>query len=240
MINVESNALPVADTIGLLLSGGLDSAILLRYLLQRRLQVQPFYVDCGLIWQPAELSALRRYVSAVAEPHLSRLVVLRFPLHDVYGNHWSITGRGVPMASTPGQAVFLPGRNALLVIKAALWCQSHGIKELALATLNSNAFPDASPRFFQQYESALQIALSQEFRIVRPFAQYNKRQVMELGRDLPLELTFSCISPVDGQHCGLCNKCEERQAAFRRSDIRDATVYGHHATVTLSGSHRTT
>ena len=35
----------------------------------------------------------------------------------------------------PDEAVFLPGRNALLTIKAALWCQMHGINELAVATL---------------------------------------------------------------------------------------------------------
>ena len=38
---------------------------------------------------------------------------------------------------------------------------------------------------------------------------------MALGRGLPLELTFSCISPLRGLHCGHCNKCAERQAAFR-------------------------
>ena len=34
---------------------------------------------------------------------------------------------------------------------------------------------------------------------------------MALGRGLPLELTFSCIAPVAGQHCGRCNKCAERR-----------------------------
>jgi 7-cyano-7-deazaguanine synthase len=52
-----------------------------------------------------------------------------------------------------------------------------------------------------------------------------KRQVMELGRDLPLELTFSCISPVDSLHCGRCNKCAERQAAFRDAGLPDGTRY---------------
>ena len=36
----------------------------------------------------------------------------------------------------------------------------------------------------------------------------------ELGRRYPLDLTFSCIAPRDGVHCGQCNKCAERQAAF--------------------------
>jgi 7-cyano-7-deazaguanine synthase len=49
---------------------------------------------------------------------------------------------------------------------------------------------------------------------------------MQLGRDMPLELTFSCIDPVDGLHCGRCNKCAERQKAFRSIDLEDPTRYG--------------
>jgi 7-cyano-7-deazaguanine synthase len=48
---------------------------------------------------------------------------------------------------------------------------------------------------------------------------------MALGRDMPLELTFSCLAPVAGLHCGRCNKCAERQAAFRDAGIDDRTEY---------------
>ncbi len=233
MLETKSTA-----TVGLLLSGGLDSAILLHFLLQQGRPVQTFYIDCGLVWQPAELRALRRYLSEMAGSHLPPLVVLSFPLDDVYGSHWSITGRTTPTASTSDHAVFLPYRNVFLVIKAALWCQLHGIHELALATLSTNPFPDASDRFFQQYQAALQIALSEDFRIVRPFAHSRKQQVMEIGRDLPLERTFSCISPVAGQHCGTCNKCAERQASFRLAGINDRTVYAHRVTSTAHSNVR--
>jgi 7-cyano-7-deazaguanine synthase len=142
------------------------------------------------------------------------------PLADVYGDHWSITGRNIPEAGTPDEAVFLPGRNALLVIKAALWCQMHGIRELAIATLASNPFEDASDSFFAQMEQVF-TATGPPIRLVRPFAELSKQQVMELGRAFPLEFTFSCIAPQDGVHCGQCNKCDERQAAFRSIDRQD-------------------
>jgi len=38
-------------------------------------------------------------------------------------------------------------------------------------------------------------------------------------------LTFSCIAPVDGLHCGRCNKCAERAAAFRLTGTDDPTPY---------------
>jgi len=50
---------------------------------------------------------------------------------------------------------------------------------------------------------------------------------MQLGRNYPLGLTFSCIAPVKGLHCGHCNKCAERQAAFRMIELADPTVYAN-------------
>jgi 7-cyano-7-deazaguanine synthase len=213
------------NPIGLLLSGGLDSAVLLGHLLYQGRVVQPFYIRSHLLWEAAELAAARRFLAAAAAPNLAELVVLEMPLNDVYGDHWSLTGRAVPDAASPDTAVYLPGRNALLAIKAVLWCRLHGIEELALAVLRSNPFDDATEEFFCEFEAALARAAGGRVRLVRPMAGLDKWQVMELGRRLPLELTFSCIAPVDGEHCGRCNKCAERMAAFRAIGLLDPTAY---------------
>jgi 7-cyano-7-deazaguanine synthase len=217
--------------IGLLLSGGLDSGILLGHLLAAGRAVQPFYVRGGLRWEAEELTAVRRLLSALAGPQLSELVVLEMPVADLYRDHWSVTGRDVPDSNTPDEAVFLPGRNALVILKPALWCQMHGIEELALAPLVTNPFPDATATFFHLFERTLSQAVEKPLRIVRPFGQMRKREVMQLGSELPLELTFSCIDPVraapdePGLHCGHCNKCAERKAAFKDAEMEDRTRY---------------
>ncbi|HUT93771.1 MAG TPA: 7-cyano-7-deazaguanine synthase [Thermoguttaceae bacterium] len=215
----------VASTTGLLLSGGLDSSILLGTLLNEGCRVRPFYVRTQLAWEPAELRAVRRWLEALSSPRLDPLVLLDLPLADLYQDHWSVTGRNTPDGASPDDAVYLPGRNSLLLIKAALWCQLHGIEQLALGVLESNPFADATAAFFDHFESALNCGSVRRLRIVRPFARLGKRQVMERGRDLPLGLTFSCIAPVGGLHCGQCNKCAERNAAFRLIDAEDPTEY---------------
>jgi len=216
---------PPSDTIGLLLSGGLDSGILLGHLLRQGRRVRPFYVRSGLCWEAAELDAVSRYLRAIECERLDKLVVLEMPLGDLYTGHWSLTGEGVPAAETPDEAVYLPGRNALLVIKALLWCHLRGISQLALAPLQSNPFPDATDGFFQSFSQAMNMAANGQVEMVRPFAHLDKRAVMMLGRELPLELTFSCIAPCKRLHCGNCNKCGERQAAFREAGIDDPTRY---------------
>lgn len=215
--------------VGLLVSGGLDSSILLGQLLDGGRSVQPFYIDSGLLWQPAELKSLGRYLAAMARPQLRPLVVLDLPLADVYESHWSVTGVGVPDADTSDEAVYLPGRNPLLVIKAALWCRLNGIAELALAPLSSNPFADATPEFFAEFQSALNRATLGDVRLVRPFEGLTKRDVMLLGRRYPLERTFSCIHPCGTLHCGACNKCHERREAFRLLGADDPTVYRENA-----------
>ena len=228
--NVSKHELNV---IGLLASGGLDSSILLSHLLDLGWRVKPFYIRSGLCWQAAEKIALERYLVAVAGPRLEPLTVLDLPLADLYGNHWSITGRNIPEAGTPDEAVFLPGRNALLTIKAALWCQMHGIDELAVATLRSNPFEDASRTFFPQLGDVLSGTRARPFRLVRPFGELDKQEVMELGRTYPLYFTFSCIAPCDGGHCGRCNKCAERQVAFSLIGGNDPTKYSCSALAVL-------
>jgi 7-cyano-7-deazaguanine synthase len=164
-------------------------------------------------------------MSALQNDALSDLVVLEVSLADLYGDHWSMSGIDVPGDHTPDEAVYMPGRNPLLLIKPALWCQMRGIGKLALATLANNPFDDATPQFFAAFEQMICEATQDRVEIVRPFERLQKRQVMELGRRLPLELTFSCLSAVDGLHCGRCNKCAERQLAFRQINLVDRTRY---------------
>lgn len=219
-------------SIGLLASGGLDSSILLGQLLERGRLIQPFYIRSGLIWQEAELRWLCSFLSAIAQPRLYSLIVLDLPLMDLYANHWSVTGADVPAADSPDEAVYLPGRNPLLIIKAALWCRLHGIPELALAPLASNPFADAGPEFFADFQAALNCATRGSVQLLRPFERLSKREVMWLGQIYPLARTFSCIHPYGTLHCGRCNKCQERREAFRLIGLDDPTEYA----VTYCGS----
>jgi 7-cyano-7-deazaguanine synthase len=213
------------STIGVLASGGLDSCILLSYLLRQDRAVRPFYVRCGLHWESRELSALRQFLQALNSSNLEELVVFHLPLDDLYGSHWSLDGRGTPDAQSPDEAVYLPGRNALLVLKPALWCGMHGVESMALATLAGNPFADATDDFFQDFEKALDRATGNRVSILRPFARLEKKDILKWGQGLPLELSFSCLDPIDGIHCGRCNKCAERRHAFRSAGYEDPTVY---------------
>ncbi len=213
------------STTALLLSGGLDSAVLLVHLLHQGQQVQPLFIRCGLVWEKAELAAIGRLLETLECSNILPMVELRQPVEDLYGPHWSLTGQGVPDAATPDEAMYLPGRNLLLVTKAALWCQLHGISRLALGVLGPNPFADASDAFFQALQRAVELVGGRTVELLRPFGSLTKDQVLQMADGVPLELTFSCAAPRGELHCGRCNKCHERREVFRRLGRADPTVY---------------
>lgn len=213
------------SNLAVLISSGLDSAILLGDALRRGVRVHPLYVQCGLAWEHVELIHLERYLAALAQPNLRPLTLLQQPVNDIYGRHWSVTGTGVPGANDPDEMVFLPGRNVWLLAKAMLWCHWNQVPAVALGSLQTNPFPDATPEFFRSMQAVVNQAVGGTVEISLPFAGLKKSAVMERGRGLPLEHSFSCIHPVGEEHCGRCNKCAERREAFRAAEMPDPTHY---------------
>jgi len=211
--------------LAVLVSGGLDSAILTAEAVRYYPAVYPLYIRTGLLWEPAEQAHLNQFLTAICAPTLRPLQVLDQPVADLYGNHWSMTGENVPAAGTPDEDVFLPGRNVLLLAKTLLWCHLNGVAELAMAPLAMNPFPDATPEFFAAYTAAVNRSVGGRVRVIRPYAHLHKTEVLHRGKHLPLQFTFSCIRPVGTQHCGRCSKCHERQQGFREAALVDPTSY---------------
>jgi 7-cyano-7-deazaguanine synthase len=213
------------DRICVLSSGGVDSAVLLWMMSLEYPQVVPVYLRCGLVWEEIELEGLRRFTAALAEPRVREPVSLDLPMADVYADHWSITGRDVPDRDTPDEAVYLPGRNLMLLSKAAVFCATHGIGAIACGQLRGNPFPDATPEFFAGMAATAGRALGTPIRILTPLLALKKHEVIAQGWKLPLHHTFSCMSPAGRRHCGLCNKCFERRTAFAAAGVPDRTDY---------------
>ncbi len=225
--------MPTTKKIAVLASGGLDSSILIHYLLKKYKFVQPIYIQNGHVWEKAELAWLKKFLKAIRSPRLKPLALLSLPTQDLYQTHWSLTGKKTPGAKSHDKEVYLPGKNIFLIAKASVFCALKKIPLLALGPLKTNPFPDASPSFFKNIGQACSQGLNYQLRILTPFLKLSKKEVMTLGRFLPLQLTFSCLAPVRAGlphphlHCGRCNKCMERKCAFRNSRLIDKTRYAH-------------
>jgi 7-cyano-7-deazaguanine synthase len=120
----------------------------------------------------------------------------------------------VPDGDSPDDAVYLPGRNVLLLAKAMAWCHLNQVPELAIGVLAGNPFPDATPSFFDDFGAVVNRGIAGSVAVARPFAELSKAEVLRRAVNLPLELTFSCLRPIGERPCEDCNKCTERRHAF--------------------------
>ncbi|MBN4074228.1 7-cyano-7-deazaguanine synthase [bacterium AH-315-D21] len=217
-------------------------------------QIYPIYVEAGLVWEQAEKESLERFLAALAHPNIEPVTYLSVPVGPILGAHWSVTGNAVPGAMAPDSEMFIPGRNILLIALAAVWCSTHDVHRIAIGSLGGNPFPDATPEFFESFGNVLGAGLGHEITIEAPFRGQNKAELISSHRGLPLELSLTCANPPGGHlssaahssslplperpdaapthtllnditHCGSCNKCTERQDAFREAVVEDRTKY---------------
>jgi 7-cyano-7-deazaguanine synthase len=217
-----------------LLSGGLDSAVLVAHVAAEGGRVHPVYVTAGLAWEPQEQAVVERLLAAPPlAGRVEPLATLDMTMRDVYApTHWAIVGTP-PAYDTPDEDVYLVGRNLSLLSKAGVLAARRGIGRLVLGPLAGNPFPDATPQFFDAMARALSLGLAHGVVIEAPFATWDKDDVIRRGVELgvPFALTLSCMQPVRGRvrggvvHCGQCSKCRERRDAFAAVGMADPAEY---------------
>ena len=212
------------DRIAVLASGGLDSSVLLAEE-AKTAEVYPIYVRCGLAWEEMEWEALEAFLRVLNSPRIKPLTTLSAPIETMYGGHWSVSGDSVPGAEESDSSVYLPGRNILLIGLAAVWCSTHEVSRIAIGSLAGNPFPDATPKFFNDFASALGSGLNHPIEVKAAFRDLRKWEIIQRFNHLPLESTLTCMAPRGVRHCGQCNKCRERQVAFEKASVRDPTDY---------------
>jgi 7-cyano-7-deazaguanine synthase len=208
-----------------LVSGGIESMVLLQDALARHVKVVPLYLKNHLRWEEVELFWLKKFLRNIKSDKLKPLAIIELNMRDVYEGHWSLTGIKVPSSNSKDQAVYLPGRNILFFAKAAVFMAQQDLSVLEIGILKGNPFSDSTPAFLRKMSDVLSMGLEKKLFIQAPFHKLKKEEVVLMGKKLPLEFTFSCINPKGYEHCGGCNKCTERKKAFFTAGLLDKTKY---------------
>jgi 7-cyano-7-deazaguanine synthase len=208
-----------------LVSGGLDSAVMVGLAAEAGEAIFPLYVRQGFVWENEEAAALQKFLESIRRLDRGRvhaLATARFEAPEGCAGAWATDERAEPPgANTPDEAVYLPGRNVVLLTQAALLAQASRVSRIQLGILSSNPFSDATGSFFNSIEETMFEAIRWRVTIERPFESMSKTDLLKRGAKFDLGLTLSCLRPLDGAHCGNCNKCAERAKAFRNAGLRD-------------------
>lgn len=196
----------------LLASGGMDSTVLAHWLEQDQKNIILLFLDYGQHCRDKELDVLKN-VAPIRFKDNIRII----QIGDIYRNSNSrmIKEANLWIDNVVAEDLYLPYRNLLFLSIAAAYAQSHGIKGIYSAFINSNHAKeiDCSMEFFTKLEMLLEDYGS--VKINMPFREMNKTEVAKLGLTLnaPIADTFSCqVNSVN--HCGACPNCVDRLIAL--------------------------
>ena len=234
-----------------LLSGGLDSAVVLALARRRGLSCTCLSVDYGQRHRH-ELDQARAIATALgAVEHVVLQLDMRpigasaltsdiaVPKHSLAGGD-SVGGGAGRASEIP--ITYVPARNLIFLSLAAGLAESRNCREVHIGVnaVDYSGYPDCRPEFIQAFAQACNLAtragVEQHgdpwLRIVTPLIGMRKADIIRAGHDagLDLSLTHSCYDPIEMSQgnwgaCGECDSCRIRAKGFVDAGLSDPTIY---------------
>jgi len=202
-----------------LLSGGLDSTVALYWSLSRGYDVETLTFDY--------FKRSRREIQTCAE--ISRIsscpnrkIDLGF-LKEIDDSRQETKNPG--LAGT--ESAYIPCRNLIFYGIAASFAEIGNMRYIVGGHNKNDTtnFPDSSKNFFRLFNetaTAGRITKSRTGKVILPFGNMEKFEVLKLGAKLnvPYELTWSCYKS-GRKPCQECLSCRLRAESFLKADIID-------------------
>lgn len=219
----------------LLLSGGLDSTVLLHHV-ACELRIETLHVlsfDYGQR-HARELAAARWQAGRCPQVREHAVVDLRVLGQLVAGASALFPGgppvpdlARVPERDRDQPPTYVPNRNLILLALAAGFAESRGCRRLFYGAHAGDAYGywDCTPEFVARLNHLLALNRRQSVSVEAPFAALGKADLVRLGQRLGVAFsqTWSCYRG-GTVPCGLCPTCVERAAAFAAAGVADPLV----------------
>ena len=215
-----------------LVSGGMDSAVVMALARERGLRCHALSVSYGQR-HAAELdaaAALARAQGAVQHK------VVTVDLRSIGGSALTDDALAVPEAGGPGIPVtYVPARNTIMLSVALGWAEVLGASEIhcGVNAVDYSGYPACRPEFIAAFESLARLATKagvegHPIRIVAPLIRLSKAEIVREGLRLGVDFasTVSCYqADAQGRACGHCDACRLRAEGFAAAGVPDPTRY---------------
>jgi 7-cyano-7-deazaguanine synthase len=158
-------------------------------------------------------------------------------MKELYGKTNVLTNTAKPIPPRFNYSIVVPIRNAVFLSIASAWAFTLNASLVAYGAHKGDVFyPDCRPSFSKKLEFALnqgeidgiRSGIRKRIKIWSPFNEsLSKSELLKRGHEIIGDLlfkTWSCYSNTK-LHCGRCESCNNRKAAFVKAKILDKTRY---------------
>jgi len=217
----------------IIFSGGLDSVCTTIHL-QSRFDLYAITFSYG---QKANQEIiLAKHFAKILKLEEHKIVNIEF-MKELYEKTNVLTNSTMKIPSKFDYSVVVPIRNAVFLSIASAWAFSKNAQLVAYgAHKGDQRYPDCRPSFTRLIEQAfnegeidgIKSGLRKKIKVWTPFiAGLSKSDLLKIGyKRLGDEIfkTWSCYADTK-IHCGRCESCNNRKAAFINARINDKTKY---------------
>lgn len=194
---------------GVLLSGGMDSAIALHWARVRRGGLTAWSIDYGQKHK-RELVAAKAIAKAAGVPH--RQIKLGVPWPPI-GSNGVVVGRNLALLNTVGAQLAVRGGGDTVEII------------IGATREDFDGFPDCRPEFMAAASRALTLGFGVETFVVAPFVTQPKAAMVKDALSMPgaweaIGMSWTCYEG-GAAPCGACSACVKRAAAFAEAGQED-------------------
>ena len=215
-----------------LLSGGMDSAVVLAHLRAGGFECHALSFDYGQRHRvELERAAELARALGVADHRTARIDLRAFGASALTADIAVPKGRDVEHARDI-PVTYVPARNTIFLAHALAMAESLGARDIGIGVnaIDYSGYPDCRPEYVEAFERLANLATragveaagrgERWIRVRTPLLSMSKADIVRRGRELgvPLDRTVSCYDPgPDGAPCGRCDACQLRERGFREA-----------------------
>jgi 7-cyano-7-deazaguanine synthase len=217
------------------LSGGMDSATLLGYLLGQGFSVHCCSFLYGSKHSSYEMDAARDIILYYGDKgyNVTQSFIDLRPAFKFFKSNLLLSGDEIPeghYAEESMKQTVVPGRNLIMSSIMAGIAESIGAEAIGLGVHSGDhhIYPDCRPEFIYHLQQTLNESTEGKVKVLAPFIDLDKEKILRIGYaalpNVPYHLTRTCYKN-QSLSCGKCGSCRERLEAFELIGKKDPILY---------------
>lgn len=221
-----------SNTRVVLLSGGLDSTVLLHHVARQHGAANIHALSFNYGQRHSRELECARWQAAQLGCASHRVLDISF-IGEVLQGGTALVSSGAEVPDLAALApedltqppTYVPNRNMMLLSIAAAYAEAHQARDVYYGAQAQDEYGywDCTRDFLTRINAVLALNRRDAVTIHAPFVDMKKAGIVSLGRDLKVDFaqTWSCYRGGE-RACGTCPTCVERQKAFAEAGADDA------------------